>query len=684
MNKQTSAMDGTCLLILDRSPERAIQAKKWILDSGINIRINHCGTLYELNHHLRDHSPFLVITHSDGLPTEQATELTRLSIEHDIPVLFVADPTETDFMNAALREQAATVLPSHAHDQLPRLVNRYLHECIASRQLEDNRQRAEVQEQQFRKLFEHSGEPVAYIHEGLHLDANPAYLRCFQLDSVAQLTGVSLLDLMRGVGFDLKEALRDIDRHAAPKQPFSVEVLPPEADNFRAEISLLPVQYSGEGCMQVIIRALRPQSARPRPGTAHEIVDSVTGMLHRETFLPLLASHLAKSERGQPSGALLYLAPDGFSDYRDTLGYAGADQFLADFTCTVSACLGDSDVACRFSDHELAILLRSNDHDSLDELAESVLNTTAEHSVSVGHVTLNTRCSIGGLPLSPAIKSVDEAMQQARTAYRKASEQGHQFVRYKPKLSMIAMDAHSEAGWQERLHFALEDGNFYSIQQTITNLDNEARGLIETCSYLREEDGTVNQRQFMVAAETCQLGSEVDRAILPGIIDAIASQSGHSRNLLTISANSLLSNGFCAWLHSVVADRGVNPERLLLQVSAPSILHHGTLAAKRAEALQQFGCRLVLTDFDHEPRCLKMAGDLHVPLIKLAPNLTSELLHDEDQRDRVGSLVRTVTDAGIEVMVEGISSTSQLAALWQAGIRLVGGEFLQDSYVAAS
>ena len=45
-------------------------------------------------------------------------------------------------------------------------------------------------------LIESSRDPIAYVHEGMHIRANRAYLEMFGFDSFDDIEGMSLLDLV--------------------------------------------------------------------------------------------------------------------------------------------------------------------------------------------------------------------------------------------------------------------------------------------------------------------------------------------------------------------------------------------------------------------------------------------------------------------------------------------------------
>src|SRR5690606_3583451 len=66
-------------------------------------------------------------------------------------------------------------------------------------------------------LIDSSREPIAYIHEGMHIRANQAYLEMFGLDTFDEIEGMSLLNLVASAdvaGF--KQLLKRLSKGEAP------------------------------------------------------------------------------------------------------------------------------------------------------------------------------------------------------------------------------------------------------------------------------------------------------------------------------------------------------------------------------------------------------------------------------------------------------------------------------------
>lgn len=672
-------MESTHLLLIEHCPEAAEHTKSVLRNSGISIRISRAESPSELDSSLRDINPFLILLSDQALAADEVGPALELARQSKVPVVLRAQKGHASLLPALLAEGPCLVIDAGSEEQLCRVVGEHLTINRLDAREQTTKSHAADLQNLYQLLLDTTRDPIAYLHEGLHIDANQAYLNSLQLTCADQLAGLSILELMKGVDQDLKEVLRDLGHGQFPEDAVAVRVKTPEGHEFLGDLTFSSTRYNDEDCVQVLLREA-DQTAKLRAEIEQlRTTDPLTHMLNRESFMPRLNAHLLDSDRRSATSALLYLQPNGFEEYQSTLGHTGADCFLSGFAERVRSCLGSEDLACRFSDHALAVLLCRDEGTHFEHVAQAILDACADHVVGVENLELTTSCSIGMLLLGPSTENADEAITQAQVACIKASEQGHAFVRYMPKLAMVALDASSEQGWRERLRFGLDHGSFYSLQQSIVDLEGNSEGLSESHSYLREDQGDIAQEEFLPAAEICQLGAEIDRALIPGLLSAISGGDRGVRHVLNITIDSMLDEGFPAWLEQELDKQGIAGASVVLQVPVQAALSHQSGAARLVEALRPLGCGLSLSDFDGDARNLRLLGKLGVALIKLNRELADGLQNDQGQRETVLNLVKTTTGSGIEIFADGIHEATHLATLWQVGIKLVAGDFLQEA-----
>ncbi len=89
----------------------------------------------------------------------------------------------------------------------------------------------------------------------------------------------------------------------------------------------------------------------------------------------------------------------------------------------------------------------------------------------------------------------DRLIAQARKAFKEASKEGNKLATYKPALTTVS-SGESERDWVERIRHALNNHDFYTVQQSIVDLEGENEGLFENSTFMREEEGDTPATEF--------------------------------------------------------------------------------------------------------------------------------------------------------------------------------------------
>ena len=78
-------------------------------------------------------------------------------------------------------------------------------------------------------------------------------------------------------------------------------------------------------------------------------------------------------------------------------------------------------------------------------------------------------------------------------------------------------------------------------------------------------------------------------------------------------------------------------------------------------------------------KTLQLLDHLDVSYIKLHPSLTEDLTSNTKNQEAIRKIVESADPKGISVMADEVADTSSLAVLWQCGVKLIAGAFLNES-----
>ncbi|HZV24639.1 MAG TPA: response regulator, partial [Luteimonas sp.] len=185
------------LMIVDDSVEDAESIVSAMRNAGIAVRPLRPASIDELGGMLAGQAIDLVLSaqQSKGITLDEVLQLVKSSGK-DLPVIAVADRVDEASMSQAFAGGVRGIALRNKPQQLLGTVRAEWADLEARRSL--RRLEAQVRETERRcdALIESSREPIAYVHEGMHIRANGAYLEMFGFESFDDIEGMSLLDLV--------------------------------------------------------------------------------------------------------------------------------------------------------------------------------------------------------------------------------------------------------------------------------------------------------------------------------------------------------------------------------------------------------------------------------------------------------------------------------------------------------
>jgi PAS domain S-box-containing protein len=248
------------LLVLEQTRAEADSICDVLRRGGARVRCVHAEDegmlLYQL---AQEPAPGMVLCNIAVLSALRAVQAVAAS-GRDVPVIAVGERYDIAALTEVLRAGARDLVTTGHSQHLQLVVAR---ELAALRQ----RDSAARWEQAFREterrchtLFETSTDAVAYVHEGMHIRANGAYLSLFGCGE-EEIAGTPLMDMVETCDHGkLKEFLRSYVR--SPEAGACVEVLALSGGApLPVRLELAPASLDGEPCTQVVVRRLEAEPA---------------------------------------------------------------------------------------------------------------------------------------------------------------------------------------------------------------------------------------------------------------------------------------------------------------------------------------------------------------------------------------------------------------------------------------
>ncbi len=599
------------------------------------------------------------------------------------PILALTDP---DPDSAAAAAQAS--LEGIARVDDPRNAARLIRERATQirttrEQTEALRQVSDIQER-YNLLLESSREAIAYLHEGLHIYANPSYLEQFGYGDFAELEGFSILDLLPTAndGTDLKTLLRSLSKGELPDAPIDVQAQRSDGSDFRARADFSPARYDGEACTQIMVRE------QVEVGDSEELQqeleklrsrDLVTGLMNRQAFIAALHDVMADVEPDDDTHtAVLLVAIDDYAALQGKVGAAASDQIIKQMAELFGEVVEDDLHPARLSDHVLALCQQAGDRGATVALATRLVEHFSGKILEIGGKSPTITVSVGLALGSGRMFSGDELLAQAQGAMQEAERTGGNcYVRYRP--SADAADGDELAQWSERLRHALNNQEFRLVQLPITSMEDDSFRILETETRLRVEgsDEVILPSTFRSAAVRTGLAIDLDRDLLERTTSGAAMENDEDSVLVGISLSSVTDEAFCDWLQQLVESDRLPGNRLIVGLHEPEIRESVREVQRFANRFVARGVRLALLGVELDTRIDMLLKNLSFDFMKLEGNVGGALGREGPARAGLESLARDAKSHAVEVISPPVENTADLAALWQFGITLVQDDFVR-------
>lgn len=670
------------LLIVDDSVEAAEAIVSGLRNSGIAVRPSRPENEAELATLVTQQQPDLVLAAREARNVPLAKVMQQVdSTGKDLPVLVLLDAVDDARLLEVLSMGARSVILRGHTDHVQNVVRAEWADLEARRSL--RRLEAQVRETERRcdSLIDSSREPIAYIHEGMHIRANTAYLEIFGFESFEEIEGMSLLDLVAPGQVDgFKQLLKQLSKGEAPPPRYETEARALDGSHFAAVMEFTPASYEGEQCLQVILRRQEFDPELAREVEALRQRDQVTGLLNRATFLRALEDAVSDTAQNNAHHGLLLIEPDHYARLLQEIGLDASDELIAAFGERLRTVIGPDDVAARFTEHQFAVLTPNCDYHATSALAERLRTAFADHVLETASRSLNTTVSIGGVQIGEKIASVTAVLGKASQCVQSSiGVGGNRTELFDPGAADRAESERVEA-WVTRIRDALDADRFLMNYQPLINLHGEPMEMYEAYLRMQGEPGELVQPlSFLQIAEEHGLLWEIDRWVVGKAIQIIGERlrAGKRTTLLVkITQASLQDESLLQHIEEQLARQNADGGLLVLQLPESKVFTHLRAAQEFQARVARFGVRVGLEQFGSGLNSFQMLSHFDAAFLKIDRAFMEDLTSNADHQQRIREIAAKARELGKQTISEFVQDAASMSFLFAAGIDYAQGHFL--------
>ncbi len=414
-------------------------------------------------------------------------------------------------------------------------------------------------------------------------------------------------------------------------------------------------------------RALRMVSQKTDQLQYQALHDGLTGLPNRALILDRVEQALARARRQKTSLAVMFLDIDGFKRVNDTFGHAAGDQLLRGVAARLGAVVRDSDTVGRLGGDEFVVVVEGDSLDAGPEVvAERMRDVLGEPFVlsAPERLSVRTEVSIG---IAVGVRaSADELLHDADVAQYEAKAAGKdRYVVFAPEMQTVIRQ---RVELETDLRAAVGSDQFFLAYQPIFDL--EARTITGVEALIRWQHptrGIVMPDDFIPLAEETALIVPIGRWVLTEACRQAADWDRHGHHLgisVNVSARQLDDDvDFLADVRQALADSGLEPGLLTLEITETMLMRDATASARRLVTLKELGVRIAIDDFGTGYSSLGYLQQFPVDALKIDRSFMSGVSHNPESAALIHTMIQLGKTLGIETLAEGIEDRTQLLSL---------------------
>ncbi len=390
--------------------------------------------------------------------------------------------------------------------------------------------------------------------------------------------------------------------------------------------------------------------------------DFLTGLPNRALLTDRLSQSIAFALRHGKKVALMYLDLDHFKHINDSLGHEVGDQLLQSVAKRLQACVRLYDTVSRQGGDEFVVLLPEVDErQDATLIAQKLIETMAQPHVVRGH-SLHVTLSIGISLYPDDGKEVETLVRNADTAMYQAKKNGrNKYQMFTPDMNIRAV---ARQAVEQALYHALEHREFVLYYQPKVNLETGAITGAEALIRLKRADRRLlPPAKFVGIAEECGLIIPIGRWVMHEACRQTQTwlQAGLDigQIAVNVSAREFHSNEYIAGVRAILADTGLDPRHLELEVTEGVLMQDTEQTTSILCELKDLGVQIALDDFGTGYSSLSYLRRFPINTLKIDQSFVQDI-DGETGEALVSAVIGIGASLKQRVVAEGIETQQQV------------------------
>jgi len=434
------------------------------------------------------------------------------------------------------------------------------------------------------------------------------------------------------------------------------------------EMTARAIEYRGRDATVIALRDLT-ETARAQRAIEHLAShDPLTALVNRAAF----DIGLHEAVRTGAPFALIAVDLDRFKAVNDLFGHGAGDAILIRVARILDDCVRAQDLVARVGGDEFVVLQRDiASADDARRLAARILTRFAEEMDSARD-PMAVGCSLGVVTYPRDGCDPETLRHNADVALYRAKQDGRGTASFFDEtMDQQARDRRSLE--HDLRHAVCRDELRLVYQPLVSTDDDHVVGYEALLRWDHPERGQVPPTIFIPVAEEAGTIMAIGEWALRQACRDASSWPEHLTLAVNVSPVQLRVATLPMLVRSALADSGLAPERLELEITETALLRDRDVSLAILREIRTLGVRIAMDDFGTGYSSLSNLRHFPFDKIKIDKSFVSAMHEDEAARSIVRAIAGLGRGLNLPVVAEGVENEVQRSMVQAEGCALAQG-----------
>lgn len=610
--------------------------------------------------------------------TDDEKNTTPLSVLKDlfkknptVPIIQLIDTQKSPLNELPLNQEADFILANNDAYGLRASCQVLLNNIKQRETLIKNEALITSYQNRFDNLYKGITDPICYLHDGVFVDCNPAFLRHFEISEKSDLDELTILSFVDKRAFtDFRSLLRKATRIDLSASPAVFSMHTAQGKPVEFSVMCRPARVGEEKVVQVYMRP----HADTTSGSSL-LFDETTGLANKHQFTHFLKEQI-KQFSNQPDGigTLTYLFIKNYRDIWSSDGLSEAEKFIKATVSQVRKLMPAHTEISRYTDDGLILYSPNKSPEQIESTLEKLLSKLDITPEGMKRM-VEPVCYVGYEALTEETDHETLISQTFRSARNAALTNATSHINRVVSVEVSKKDNKRVS----LINTFIKESLFTQHYQPIAGFTPDGINRYQVLLGLpNNEKQHIELNVLVNTAERYKIMRQIDQWQLQHLFNQLLSTDTEKREKLRlyvpISADSLKSTHFTSWLMEQLSHTGLPAQQFVFELTVDNIHNAYSGALTFSKTVKAAGGRVAIVGLSNlSEMAERVIADISPDALKIDIR-EIDTLDDNETDELMNKITQRAEQLNAFVVADHMESPAQLSKVWPYDIKFIQGD----------